>query len=382
MLRTVGNGFNLLQRNGIPFLLGYPLVSARFSSDRSTESKICLACKGQFSKEDLTTLQERTDCRTLSGIMEDLSEKRLEGIFCNYVRTPTYYEGGDTQNSCLIAERVDSLVSHKIGKLSDVFIHPKSAQDITLWMGATIRSPKADHGNMSGDYGKGILKFLREECMSCFQSPIEGLVDIGGQNNLTVKRVQAFLKENNPSSMRNIQSVVIDVNPVCPFLAPKEPNITYIIGNVLKFSTCDKSYFERMGKNRIFILNNLLNILQPGQGWEMLHSAWDIMNEGDYMMIGGLPVEQLKSFSKGAEEHGIIAFHRKDNSNAFHKSGLSTLPFIERIKDEENGLKGAKVLMNGRKSLPIEVQSKLRRGTKTMTGTFQYFLVYKGAVQN
>lgn len=194
-------------------------------------------------------------------------------------------------------------------------------------------------GDLTGNHGKQMAKFLRFCLEEKYISSIGSVFDVGGQNTSTVKLVSEALGN------QNLPSMIVDFNSVTPALSKAQPNIKYVIEDALSFFSSETYQDHVKGtineKPTLFIFNNMLNVLKAEEGWNTLQATWKRR---------GLVPEQLEKhgFIKYHEVDGIVEFHHR--SKGFYKSALSS-SFFEYLV---NRLVGSSFLFEETFKFPVE----------------------------
>jgi hypothetical protein len=191
--------------------------------------------------------------------------------------------------------------------------------------------PEGDFGDLTGDHGKQLARFLGK-CLEKKDLPkIGSIFDIGGQNTSTITLLRDVFDD------QKLPSMIVDINLLTPALTPPLPNLQYVIGDALEFFS--SKHYDIIVRNvvnndpSLFIFNNILNILRAEAGWRMLKAAWSRLRGGDYLIVSGLVPEQLEkhnSLKKYCEVGGVIEFHDR---KGFYKSALSE-GFFKFIKEK------------------------------------------------
>jgi len=224
-------------------------------------------------------------------------------------------------------ERISALVL----PLFDDIVYLDNERYVMLESLKTI--PKENLGDLTGDHGKQVSKFIKKCLQKELISNIGSIVDVGGQNTSTVELISETLGNTN------LPSLIVDLSTATPAITASRPNTKYAIGDAYLFFSSER--YQDSIKNVInddstlVLFNNILNVLKPEDGWKTLQAAWSRLRPGDYLFISGLVPEQLEAYGikKYRELDGIIEFH---HSQGFYKSAL--LPefsnFIEiRLKN-------------------------------------------------
>lgn len=218
-----------------------------------------------------------------------------------------------------------------LGEFEDVICIGESR---SVFLEALHEVPTGDVGDLTGDHGKQLIKFLHDCIEDNLISNVGSILDIGGQNNLTVQRVSKLLDDPD------LPAVVVDLNAVTPALSQARTNIKYAVEDAFTFFSSENypHYVKNVVNQQpmLCLLNNTLNVLQAEKGWQTLEAAWGKLRPGDYLVISGLVPKQLEKhgFIKYREVDGIIEFHHRQKG--FYKSALSSDFFdyvIHRLSD-------------------------------------------------
>jgi hypothetical protein len=254
----------------------------------------------------------------------------VNGVYCPKLRNFDFKR----QTDCKLADSLRQIATLTLREFHDV-IHV--GQDHFVVLQALEKIPPEDLGNLSGDHGKQLIKFLKDCLERGLFRNIGSLFDVGGQNTSTVDLISKVLND------KQLQSLIIDINSLTPAITKENPNIKYAIDDAFSFFL-SKNYSDLVMQiyndlPALFIFNNLLNVLPAEKGWETLEMCWQRLRPGDYLVISGLVPEQLgkHNLQETHELDGIIEFSSEEG---FYKSALSSSFF----KFVEQRLKGATVL--------------------------------------
>jgi hypothetical protein len=128
---------------------------------------------------------------------------------------------------CQLAFKIKRVAPRIIAKFTDV-VHIAPNRHSVLLESLRI-APQGEHGDLTGDYGKQLSEFVAACIRKKAILNVGSVLDIGGQNNATVKLVaQACGKPQLPS-------IVVDINTTTPALSPLESNIKYVVSDALAF---------------------------------------------------------------------------------------------------------------------------------------------------
>lgn len=311
--------------------LGKFLVPRLYST--ALPDKIICTCSGEIPSAKKIIDLYRT--RNLRAITQTVNCKQL-----------TTYDFAQ-RNNCELSKQLNKISAIMLPSFEDV-VYLDQEPFVMLESLKTI--PEGDFGDLTGDHGKQVSKFLKHCLQKGLISSVGSLIDVGGQNTSTVDLVSQVLGN------MTLPSMIIDLSTATPAVSPSRSNIQYAIGDAYLFFTSEK-YQDSVKdvvneKPTLVLFNNMLNVLKPEDGWNTLQAAWSKLRTGDYLFISGLVPEQLEKhgMKKFHELDGIVEFH---SSSGFYKSAL--LPdfsdFIE-IK-----LKYASVLIKETFEQTIEAKS-------------------------
>lgn len=301
---------------GARFSLTGKVSSYRFYSTTTLTDKTVCACKAELpSAEKIVELYQT---RNLRAITQLVNCKQL-----------TSYDFAQREN-CELSKELNRVSALMLPSFDDV-VYLDEEPFVMLETIKTI--PEGDFGDLTGDHGKQVSKFLQHCLQKGLISSVGSLIDVGGQNTSTVDLVSQAL--GNPT----LPSMIVDLSSATPAVSPSRPNIKYAIGDAYLFFSSEK--YQDYAKDVIneeptlVLFNNMLNVLKAEDGWKTLNAAWSQLRSGDYLFISGLVPEQLERYGmkKFHELDGIVEFH---NKNGFYKSALlpAFAEFVEvRLKD-------------------------------------------------
>lgn len=187
--------------------------------------------------------------------------------------------------------------------------------------------------DLTGDHGKNLKGYIEKLLIAKPElnlASVGMVVDIGGQNALTIKRMREVLKKEN------LGGLIIDVNPIVPALSPKQANIRYVIDDACSFISSENYdiYAQSLFNKSLclFVMNNLLNVLSAKEGWKLLQDLAAKLKPRDYLIITGITPEQLEKAGKirnpKNQDEGLIEYCNK-GSEQFFKTALG-----ESFQDE------------------------------------------------
>ena len=237
----------------------------------------------------------------------------LKNIKCPNFESFKYQPPEDCELIDLITEISGPLLS----TFEDVLTKGKNR---TVMLEAVHEIPKGDLGDLTGDYGKQLVKFLSDCLEKNLINEIGSVFDVGGQNDATISAIRHILKK--PS----LPCLIVDKNSITPALSKQKPHLYYAVDDAFSFFESidyqDKIKVIINKKPCVVIFNNLLNVLKAEDGWKTLEICWSKLRSDDYLIISGLVPEQLEKtgLTKQHEVDGLIEFHDK---NGFYKSALS-----------------------------------------------------------
>lgn len=302
-------------------------------------------------RRSFSTLTEKIVCKCgaelpeTDRIIKTFRERNLrqltQQVSCPYFKTFQFRQAND----CELVEAIEEIATPLLKEFRDV-AHIGNSRQVLLESLNEI--PKGDLGDLTGDHGKQLAKFLKDCKEKNLISDIGSVFDVGGQNTSTVQLISKLT--NN----QNLPCVIVDLNPLTPAISKPQNNVKYVIEDGRIFFT-SQAYEEHTRdvvneKPSLFIFNNMLNVLKAEDGWVLLEAAWERLRIGDYLVISGLVPEQLEKhgFTKYHEVDGIVEFHH--TSKGFYKSALSP-DFFEFVRVK---LTGASVLFGETFKFSIE----------------------------
>lgn len=245
-----------------------------------------------------------------------LFEERRLFLLRNEVKCKCFHVFDFKQRlGCALTSQVAKTADHILPRFEDVIYEEGES---VVFLEALNEVPKGDLVDSTGDYGKELIIFLNDCLSKNLLLEIGSIIDIGGQNNATVNLISELMK-------RSLPSLIIDINRVTPGVSPKKPHIKYAIGDAYSFFS--HSHYHDLIKNvvnekpTLCIFNNLLNVLPPEEGWELLETVWSKLRSKDYLVVSGLLPEQFKRLKRHSEKDGIAEFY---NNQQFYKSALLT----------------------------------------------------------
>ncbi|MBP7074568.1 MAG: hypothetical protein KBA81_04195 [Rhabdochlamydiaceae bacterium] len=314
--------FNLgLARNGLLVPIRGPniaFVQRHFYS--SFTKKICQCQAVQPDSERVFNLFKERKLQQLSS-----------EVNCPLFNEFQYAKAED----CDLVDTIDAISGPLLRDFKDVL---EVGDSRLVFLESLKKTPRDDLGDLTGDHGKQMTKFLRDCMNKKLISDVGSVLDIGGQNISTVQLISELVKN------QSLPSLIVDINSVTPALSQPNANIKYVIDDAFAFFS--SPIYEDLVRNivnekpSLFIFNNMLNVLKAKDAWKTLNAAWRRLRKDDLLVISGLVPEQLQKhgFMKFHEEDGIIEFHYK--KEGFYKSALSN-EFFEYI---EHRLKNSSVL--------------------------------------
>ncbi len=296
-------------------------------------------------RQSLRRFSDRTDpttcsCRNIPDtdtVIQGLLGRNLaalgENSTCRRVRNPF---SANPPANCVLTARLEEMafVVKLFPDVRDVGLSAKVSPE------ALHTRTDAERGNFTGDSGIQLAEFLQYCIEQNYIDDVGSILDIGGQNTLTIERVSKCFGKTD------IPSMIVDINLVVPAVSQGLPNIHYVIDDAQDFfSSPDYAKHTKGTVNKkptLCLLNNMLNVLEADKGWATLEAAWNRLQSGDYLVISGIDPEQFESYKnlkRSYENDGIVEFH---DSGEFYKSTL--LPtFAEHV---HRRLTGASVLEN------------------------------------
>jgi hypothetical protein len=320
----------------------FPALPHYFSPCKSysTSFEDCKRCKRSIP--ELETVAQSFKQRNL----RQLTTKS----HCRYLKTYQFKQPYD----CELVNRIETVATEELRGFPDVI---RIGNSRNVFLVALNKIPDGFFGDYTGDHGNQMQSFLSKYHDQELIGKIGSVIDIGGQNNATVKKVSGIFDNHL------LPSLVVDPNVITPALSPIEANIHYVIEDAFSFFSSDSYYTDVkiFIKNQptLFIMNNLLNVLKAEDGWKTLVAIWKRVRPGDYLAISGLVPEQIElhKFKKFHESNGIIEYN--DRSNKFYKSAISS-QFHKKIEDV---LQDASVIVDERFTFfimpgPNEVQGR------------------------
>lgn len=295
--------------------------SGRFYSTTTLTDKGVCACGVELPSAE--RIVELYQTRNLRAITQLVNCKQL-----------TSYDFTHREN-CELSKELNRVSTFMLPSFEDV-VYFDEEPFVMLESLKTI--PEGDFGDLTGDHGKQVSKFLKHCLQKGLISSVGSLIDVGGQNTSTVDLVSQALKKSA------LPSMIVDLSSATPAVSSFRPNIKYAIGDACLFFSSEK--YQDCVKNVIneeptlVLFNNMLNVLKAEDGWKTLNAAWSQLRSGDYLFISGLVPEQLEKYGmkKFHELDGIIEFHSK---SGFYKSAL--LPDFSDFVEIK--LEGASVLI-------------------------------------
>ena len=255
---------------------------------------------------------------------------------CREIQAPNFKTSNNNSTVCAINNLFSKVGPHVLSKHKDVLdISKNPSRPTRVFMGILNDEREKDHADLTGDHGVILGPFLKKAFHSMKIDPlvVENLVDIGGQDQSTVKFVQEIL------SLQGVRSLIIDVNILTPLVNSADSSIAYIIADSLDVFDENSQCFNKL-KNylssgpKMFILNNLTNVIGSEKSWENIEAIWKQMQPGDFMAIGGLSDKQFSNpkdshrYNLDSEKDGIIDVKSSGN---FFKSALSDA-FPKKLK--------------------------------------------------
>ncbi len=337
---------------GSPITKAGALFSPRSFSTTLAGKRVCVCGAKLPSVETIIGLYK---ARTLKTITQMVSCKQLSSYDFNRKR------------NCELTTELDRISALMLTSFEDVvyldnepFVMLESLNDI----------PEGDLGDLTGDHGKQVSKFIKHCLEKRLITYIGSLIDVGGQNSSTVLRVTKAL------GYSTLPSIIVDLNSTTPAVSSSQPSIKYAIGDACnffhseKYQDCTKDIIDK--KPTLVLFNNILNVLKAEDGWDTLKAAWSRLRSGDYLFISGLVPEQLEKYGmkRTHELDGIVEFH---NRNTFYKSAI--LPnFSDFI---EVNLKNSSVLVKETFSHTIET----KRYSTTEVQGYRLFALRKKVIK-
>ena len=295
--------------------------SNRFYSTTTLTDKDVCACGAKLPSAE--RIIELYQTRNLRAITQLVNCKQL-----------TSYDFAH-RKSCELSKELNRVSAFMLPSFDDV-VYFDEEPFVMLESLKTI--PEGDFGDLTGDHGKQISKFLKHCLQKGLISSVGSLIDVGGQNTSTIDLVSQALGKSA------LPSMIVDLSSATPAVGPSRPNIKYAIGDAYLFFSSEK--YQDCVKDVInegptlVLFNNMLNVLKAEDGWKTLSAAWSKLRSGDYLFISGLVPEQL-------EKHGMKKFHELDGILEFHsKSGFYKSALLPDFADfVEIRLKDASVLL-------------------------------------
>lgn len=303
---------SILSTTGLSYLPTQPeiqyhrvgvLTQQRFMTD-GRETAFC-KCSQKKLSSDIEELFIRRKLRNITGSLK-----------CKQLRHPEF----KPNSSCRITNHLLEISELFIKEFPDVInVNPTKA---VVLIEALNEIPHGKFGDITGDHGKELSRFISDCLEARLLQNIGALYDIGGQNNSTSSLICQTIKNET------LPCLVIDINLITPAISQYQENIKYVIDDSVNFfnSTIFHEYKNNLDskKSSIFIFNNMLNVLPPETGWANIETVWKVMQADDYLIISGLSTEQFESspFLKYHDFDGIVAFHNAFNRE-FYKSALS-----------------------------------------------------------
>ena len=83
----------------------------------------------------------------------------------------------------------------------------------------------------------------------------------------------------------------------------------------------------------LFLFNNIFNVLKAEKSWTVIEKSWSILKKGDFLVISGLPVFQLRKFKfdEGPSNRGLVEFYK---SGKFYKTAIEEDSFITNMSEK------------------------------------------------
>ena len=230
---------------------------------------------------------------------------------CGQMSRSTYFY----QKNCALSSVVMRLQQQMLDNFPDVLFQ----RNPTTHPEALAPIPPGECGNFRGDYGKNIAPFMQRVLPIDTIRSIEAVIDIGGSNTLTVRQVAEVTQKSD------LLSIIIDRNGITPALEPESANIKYMIGDAIDLiSGSTWGPVERLieGRKTLFLVNNVLTVLDAKTGWKLLEETWRRMKKGDMLIITGLTPYQLEKYRlyKRFELDGIAEYF---DSRGFAKTAFT-----------------------------------------------------------
>lgn len=282
------------------------VLPRHFSSVSQVETTIC-ACGAKLpSVERVIDLYKKRDLRA------------IEIADCKALRSYDF----PLRTDCALTRELNRVSALVIPSFKDVVYFDGEA----FIMLETLKPPpEGAFGDLTGDHGKQVAKFLSHCLQKKLISSIGSLIDVGGQNTSTVDLTSKTL--GRPT----LPAIVVDLSSATPAVSQLRANIKYAIGDAYLFfsseeyQTCIKDVIT--DEPTLILFNNILNVLKPEDGWATIKAAWSRLRSGDYLFISGLVPEQL-------EKHGMKRFHQVDGIVEFHsKKGFYKSALLPEFAD-------------------------------------------------
>ena len=303
--------------------VGFPHISRACQAVLSLPLKTVPRPMSIFASA-FSTLAEKTICQCgaelpkMEQIIKAFRERNLrqltKQISCPYFKTFQFIKAND----CELVDVIEEIATPLLKEFQDVVCVGNSR---LILLESLNEIPQGELGDLTGDHGKQLAKFLNDCLEKKLISNIGSVFDVGGQNTSTVQLISKLT--NNQS----LACIIVDLNSITPALSKHQPNVKYVIEDGCTFFTSQAYEAHTRDvineKPSLFIFNNILNVLKAEDGWNILKAAWARLRVGDYLIISGLVPEQLEKhgFIKYHEVDGIIEFHHA--SKGFYKSALS-----------------------------------------------------------
>lgn len=283
----------------------------------------------------------------MNRMIDLFNQRKLRDLYkevaCPYFKNFDFKQHVD----CELADAIHEVASLGLSNCKDV-VH---VGHHFVMLSALKPIPERDIGDLTGDHGKQIAKFLKDCISNNLIGPIGSVFDIGGQNASAVSLISKLFNHEY------LPSLIVDINSITPAISDYRNNVKYIIDDVHAFFSSEQYENHVNGivneMATLVIFNNALNVLEAEKGWSTLKAAWEKLRPKDYLVISGLAPEQFEraGLSKHREIDGIIEFH---SNTGFYKSALSHT-FFEFV---EHRLVKSSVLFEETFRFPIEGKSQ------------------------
>ena len=164
-----------------------------------------MACSASFFHQLIfLSSTEQPDTKHIIKLFRERNLRQLpEVVNCSYFKTFQFTEAND----CEIIDTIEQIATPLLQEFKDVI---QVGESRLVFLESLNKIPQEALGDLTGDYGKQLARFLRDCLDKKLITNVGAVFDIGGQNISTIQLISDLLSD------QALPSIIVDINSITP----------------------------------------------------------------------------------------------------------------------------------------------------------------------